>query len=421
MKKWVLVSALGIILLIAAILFVDTGLWPNSSQSGSEKRQATSSETDEKNGEQNDSGNRSSPDPSQLIEEALVEEYETKPLPETRVIGKKFFPEKKIQVVGGWRLPDDQPMIELQFWEPNDKGELTRCPVRHMTVYRFENNGTPCKRAPVEVTGAGIPSPQHYAYAVRYLLFHTSQLQNNSSKGLVMGRTYRMTFLHKGYSHSKASKRGSLLVKIPKDVPDGKMIVMKLDVSKKFDIGEYQTQLNRKSLRVGIGDDMRSSTGFVLVREASSDWIANYHEFPVQGKNVKCRVKEMGGELALVRKKNYAHVLCYKRSVKSERIKLPEDADIVVRDKDLVSFRLKVPQDQAKSRAEGVGLFYDQDDKIPLAATECDQSSDSVELEFVPGTYFVGFWTGDKSQILGQVTIEDTDSGEVLTVDPVKD
>jgi hypothetical protein len=272
-------------------------------------------------------------------------------------------------------------------------------------------------RAPVEMTSAGISTSNDKVRAARFLLFDTLELEDNPSKGLVMGRTYYMIFHQPGWGYDRdPNKKGSALVKMPAEVPPGKMAIMDIDVTKKFDYTEYYMAAHKTYVTVHVSEDLPQK-GYILLHDPGR--LSSYRRLRVDGATVTVEVEKLGGELALVSKKgDYGHVICYKARVSSKTVDLPADADIVVSPEDLIEFRLRLPTERLPKQVEGIGLMYDSEDRIPLAGTEFSEVPKTVAFEFIPGTYRVACWFGARGTIVGQVTVRKSDAGKTLDVQP---
>jgi hypothetical protein len=147
--------------------------------------------------------------------------------------------------------------------------------------------------------------------------------------------------------------------------------------------------------------------------------------------------KQLGGQLRVTARSKLAGTgWMYVRSVRKRRLQLPADADLVVKLERMVSFRVSVPREKIADDLVGLAIKVKPDDVFPMAwllVTEGEVrrslvSAGTVEMRFVPGTYFFtslcwpkkGDWESRREEVLGTLTIAEDSAGKTLKLAPVK-
>jgi hypothetical protein len=147
--------------------------------------------------------------------------------------------------------------------------------------------------------------------------------------------------------------------------------------------------------------------------------------------------KELGGELRVTEKKRSGEGWMYIHSVSRREMKLPEDAELVVEEKDLLSFKVRVPADVVSEDLVCVAIKVHPSDSLPMswlllrdkdgAAIKKLEAEGMLEMRFVPGTYWFttlalpkgGSWQDRREDVLGKLTITQDSAGKTLEIQPL--
>ena len=361
--------------------------------------------------------------------------------------------------VKGWdRTREDTAWLELRFVKPGKKGKMIPCRV-HTCLIRGEWKGddvtprfdgnlngdfdlTRLKDYAHKV-GATIP----YATAFRFPIARDwARVADGDFAGLGMGRTYFMDFHHLGYSSAKTpaeerALKGRAMIRVPEDVKPGQVAVMEVDVSQYFRRWWLYDEVKRTDIEIVLEGELAQRASSLLLRHRTNTTSKSVAVDGQRQVTVSIEEDELGGELIAATPEidDAGYALCYKREISGGRVELPDDADVVVQDKDLVRFNLRLNPDQLKHvqgqlRAQpsrprpwtsALGLLIERDDVLMVSGRELVEQEipTSVKLAFIPGTYYVVYRDGKagRQQVIGKVTITKADAGKTLQVQPLDD
>ena len=120
--------------------------------------------------------------------------------------------------------------------------------------------------------------------------------------------------------------------------------------------------------------------------------------------------------------------------MQKRHLQFPEDADIVIKSRDLIHFNLSVKKQNLTEDLAGISLKIKKHDEMPMAWINFDRKhkhllrglneKGMLSMQFIPGRYFVEavYWPeGTVSEhreleCLGTVTIRETDSKKTLSI-----
>jgi hypothetical protein len=158
---------------------------------------------------------------------------------------------------------------------------------------------------------------------------------------------------------------------------------------------------------------------------------------PSEDGTFKLEVDEVGGLLRVTRKVRSGHGWMYINPVRKRDLTLAADADLVLEEGKLVSFKVRLPKERLTSDLAGVAIFVKRGDKIPMSwlalrkgpARQAALKTGVVEMQFVPGKYTVMVmhwaegtgWKGRRRKPLGTITITKDSAGKVLVPVPLEE
>ncbi|MBS3763547.1 MAG: hypothetical protein KGZ25_09630, partial [Planctomycetes bacterium] len=340
--------------------------------------------------------------------------------------------------------PKNAPKLFLRFRCPDADGGLSRCAVTGGTFkpleitnddytyayqYKQEPDGfsldVPSKKY-VNMLHEGRedeydpskhgPYYRKGGYGVVLLLSQGAPLKYDS---LIMGRTYGMT-IHRENDKGKHIWSHTIL-RVPEDVPEGKTVVKVIDVTEERDWREMDRAEPKKvsvKLKSVIPEKGKLLAGlWDAGREKRvSRWFKGEEE-------VVFEVLGMGGELGVIHyvEPEKGYVFYYKRRVKEQEVTLPKDADLVVDPDEVLSFRIKIPQNEVPYDSTGMSLLMHRDSTVPIGGAEFanveswDRSSkkppSTLPLMAPPGNYHVAYGF-DAPKVIGKITVKKSDAGK---------
>ncbi len=332
---------------------------------------------------------------------------------------------------GGYGMSLDTPMVELRFRRPGPEGELDPFPVQSVRFYPAWNGRTHKPRdGECSFMTCFDGLDYKFSYAVRFWL--SESFSTYKWPVILLGQKYYVIFYHSGYYNRRRTpdKWGSALIQIPEEVPRGKMAVFTVDVTERAenwaDPNSYN-QISKKKVKIDArvrGTDKR-------VRAALYDRSAGFpRQTRLEGGEGEIEVLKLGGEMVVgVGGETDGHMLYYMRSVQDTEVTFPRDADFAAEPDEVLSFRLKVPQQRVPHDALGLSLLMHRDSKLPVAGTEFTNVSgwrrsskkppESVPMNAPPGQYYVGY--GRDPEEIGKVTVKKSDAGKTLEVHPLEE
>ncbi|MBS3764248.1 MAG: hypothetical protein KGZ25_13200, partial [Planctomycetes bacterium] len=146
--------------------------------------------------------------------------------------------ERRILEYNNYGRPKDVPMLELRFRKEAKEGGWEKCLLDGVVFQPF-TNGKTIKMTDKEAIGVGLNKSRAYpsiqgGYGCRVLVAETRSPENLDGI-LAMGHKYHMEFRQPGYEtrYETPEKWGSKIIKIPENVPRGKVAIMEVDVTGK--------------------------------------------------------------------------------------------------------------------------------------------------------------------------------------------
>ncbi len=348
-----------------------------------------------------------------------------------------YYQEEELRVYGDPNAPADQPRLELRFRKPSPTGEMV--PYRLMglvikawredleeDVYRTK------PRTSQEIYGLGFRDHNDIdksgAKAVRVLI--SDELEKEDFRGLYMGRKYYMIAQHAGRRDPTIDVIGSFLLQVPENVPPGKVAVMEIDVTQKFD--PYPDERETVSLHIK-GEFPEEAYGVL----STSDKRQVRIRIGPDGKG-QAKIDELGGELTVLVPRELGstgayimELLYHKNPVNSNKVVFPDDADIINDTNERVTFHLRVPSERLDDETAymAFALYMKRDSLFPLSISYAgppdkipsvkENLPNSVEMSFVPGKYYVGYITETDWEIIGRIRIRPEDEGRTLRIQPL--
>jgi hypothetical protein len=339
------------------------------------------------------------------------------------------WPKGKLWVYGHAYAPPELPRLEIRFRRPSLEGGMKPCKLGALIIQAWREGGrnmlrrTPqelsfpmgFKQQGIEVTGAK---------AIRTLI--TNNLKLKEFQGLYMGRMYYLKFQHLGFegTHETPDKWGSCLLRVPDDVPPGKVVVMEIDVTQKFDPHQVQMHVVRVHVRGKV-------PGRGLVQMAVPGGRTQSARVQSDG-TARIQVEKLGGELAVLSflRQDVGHLLYYKREVQSEEVRFPEDADVTVSAGEVLKFRIRVPREGVPTQSQGLALLMHRDSSVPVGGMEFaevdgwergdEELPASIPLLAAPGSYYVAYNFRNPT-VIGKLNVGQFDAGKTLQVQPVEE
>ena len=360
--------------------------------------------------------------------------------------------------VKGWDTRTDNPAwLELRFVEPGPDGAKQPARVIICRAYGEWKDGRVAQVVYGNVKSEfdlsdypdyakDVGATISYATAIRFPITKEWPLPLAEFRGCAMGRVYMFNFLRAGYrtvqrDDEKKKFYGRAMIRIPDDVKPGEVAVMEVDVTKYFPMWWTRVEHKTVEVQVHLSQSLASQASSISLRcRGRQESVADI----IDGKrrvSLAIRPESLGGELVLQAPEmdDAGHALCYMRAVTKTTVCLPDDADLVVDKRDLVSVQLALEkaniqnvkeQLRAQPRRMGswtsaVGLLVDRAD-IELVSGHEIAGNDlprEVDVAFIPGTYYVVYRDGkaNRQQVIGKVTITKADAGKTLQVQPLDD
>ncbi len=334
-------------------------------------------------------------------------------------------------------VPLNVPMIELRFFRRATDSTLRPLYVRQAYIGPWKKGKTVSgKREELK----GSTSIKANAFRVG-----VSDEKGSMYGTLLAGRIYYLLLYPKKGTFEPHPERGEsfeVLFQVPESIPEKKMAIVNI-------VAEYrypELMMKMKKLR---GDTPKSISGTISGSMPVNPKRLRAGYYPRQGgykrakvgsdKEFNLEADKLGGMLRVTEMKRQAVGWIYIHSVKKRNLKLPRDADLVIREKQLVPFRLKIPPGKIKDDLAGVSLKVNKDDEMPMAWVNFNSTHDNnlqelktsgtLEMRFVPGECFVEAlywpegteWSERKLEILGRVRITKSDAGKTVKVQPLEE
>lgn len=367
----------------------------------------------------------------------------------------KSYPGKKLWIAGFSKIEDNPPQVEMRFVKPGPDGKMVPQPVWSFSTqgiwdgYTVDRDhsllDTSFRNPPWSTKKNMSPQGPNHACAFRCPLAKKQQ-DRSDFKGFYMGRIYFINFKmlpSKVTEENRTANRlwKSSFVKMPDDVPPGHVAVMNIDMTRDVKSQWWLKRDDpRKTVRVKLADELAHRTKGLILADAAArgdDW--NMHTLK-EKTTAKLEVKKLGGELVAVSKGTAGiHAVCYVSNVTDQKINLPQDADFVVSKNEVIRFQLKTPRARItdvckdfarmpeKNRPWTDAIWLTMKEKRGLMVAGADLPRDnlpeSVALNFVPGDYYVVYQDGDagRRKTIGKITVEESDAGKTLEVEPLEE
>jgi hypothetical protein len=247
-----------------------------------------------------------------------------------------------------------------------------------------------------------------------------------------LGRSYYIRFSVK---EGEKTKDYEAIFHLPEKIDRGKMYRMWVLADTPFP--QIFGPMNAPKVIAGR-IAVKPAAGFEKIEVAYSRTIGDEHRVqPAADGTFKVEARELGGELRVAEKKPSGEGWMYIHSVSRRELKLPEDAELVVEAKDLVSFRVSVPAGVVSEELRGVAIKVHPSDYLPMSwlllhdrdglAIKKLAAEGTVGLRFVPGTYWFttltlpkgGSWQDRREEVLGKLTITKDSAGQTLELQPL--
>ncbi|MBS3763545.1 MAG: hypothetical protein KGZ25_09620, partial [Planctomycetes bacterium] len=231
-------------------------------------------------------------------------------------------------------------------------------------------------------------------------------------------------FRQPGYEtrYETPEKWGSKIIKIPENVPRGKVAIMEVDVTGKE--GEEWHRIHQEEVTVEVKGIPGKVNLIVQIHDpAEKTWFKILLRGSRKG---SFKVRELGGEMTVIREdRPYAQY--YVRKIDKHKLVVPRDADIVATEEKVVKFHLPVEKEKLPESVRAFWLFVDKDDVCPVAAADTrvftgvkeHRLAEKATLQYAPGTYYVAYGQGQSNDphFFGKVTIAPESEGKTLEVE----
>ncbi|MBS3764447.1 MAG: hypothetical protein KGZ25_14210, partial [Planctomycetes bacterium] len=256
-------------------------------------------------------------------------------------------------------LYTDVPLIEMRFWKPGSSSELERVRVSHVRWGSWLN-------VPLEEGGGNVKD------------WGGCEVGAKAVRVPVCPEDKETDYMKLGHRHlvRMSVSRGEMyesVVRIPEDIPRGKMYV--IDVIGKYPAWTFEhkardkMQEQRKYIRGQIKGnppvplkEMRVEYFNIEKRKKRSTHIDADGTF-------KVRADDLGEMLRVTKPQHTGVGWLYIHSVKKRKLSLPHEADLVMRPEDLVEFHLQIPAQQVNDDLASIGLKVHRDDRVPMSWT----------------------------------------------------
>ncbi|MFP4029863.1 MAG: hypothetical protein ACLFWL_18960 [Candidatus Brocadiia bacterium] len=338
----------------------------------------------------------------------------------------------KTYIQGTPKMSLDTPKVEIRFRKEDEQGELVPFPIVRVRSFPIWDGAphTPRKGEAIDLDCRGPGTPYDFAYAARFLL--SDSLNKFPYDVYLFGQKYFMVFYHRGSEGVRIPEdSGTAVIEMPEEVPQGKVAVFTVDVTKKnrnWRWPSYYTQTRRKTVNV------------LMPKSVSRRPVSGSLYDPGSGRRVpihmtgdgsgRAGVQKLGGELVIgVGGEKDGHLLYYKRRVRSQKVRLPEDADVAVNPEDIVTFYVRVPPKKVPYDSMGLGLLMHADSKLQVGGMEFaniegwhrgkKKPPARLPMNAPPGEYFVFY--GTEQKVIGKITINKSDAGKTLEVEPLEE
>ncbi|MBS3764258.1 MAG: hypothetical protein KGZ25_13255 [Planctomycetes bacterium] len=340
--------------------------------------------------------------------------------------------ESKTYIQGGMGIRLDTPKVEIRFREEDEQGELVPFPIVRVLSFPIWDGAThlPREGEALDLDCRGPGTRYDFVHAARFLL--SDNLNKLPYNVYLFGQKYFMVFYHRGSEGVGIPEdSGSAVIQMPEEVPQGKVAVFTVDVTKKdknWRRPSYYTQIREKTVKISMPKSIFKRPVSGALYDPGSGRPAPIH---MRGDGSGgAGVEKLGGELVIgVGGEKDGHLLYYKRHVRNEKIRLPEDADIAVSAEDVITFYLKVPQEKVPYDSIGLGLLMHEDSKLQVGGMEFanvegwDRSKKKppvrLPMNAPPGEYFVFY--GTEQETIGKITVKKSDAGKTLEVQSLEE
>ncbi|MBS3764275.1 MAG: hypothetical protein KGZ25_13340 [Planctomycetes bacterium] len=334
-------------------------------------------------------------------------------------------------------VPADIPVVELRFFETSGDGKQEPVDVEGALFNRWQNGKIMesedheldtnlevdghSLRLGVSPQGSGQPETLRFShrYRIQYMV---------PEKRDEMGDT--------GYGYPWYEN----VFAVPDEIPRGKIAVINLFTRYPLPtLTRKSKKLSKppKQIRGTIKADLRAhgqhlEVGYFLSGRSDKT-------FPRFDGSFSLQAEKLGGMLRVTERKRQAVGWMCVRSVQKRRLRLPEDADVVIEPDDLVEFKLRIRPENITKDLARISVKLKRDDPVPMAWINFDakdrhlhkelQQTHTLDMSFIPGQHWVlalywprkTAWDKRKVKVLGQLQVEKSDASKTLEVEPLEE
>lgn len=325
----------------------------------------------------------------------------------------------------------DIAMVEFRFLKKNQKGEMEKLFVEHISAY--QRIGRESKRVNTEWEfGSPVISVESYALRVG------AALPGTGFRFLGFGKRY-----HLKYKAIDAESGDPLffdsIIKVPEHIPAGKMAVIEVLAKPKL-AGGYAIPKSppKPDTRIQISGKITP-----LLPPTETEWMLAYNHPNTNGRVAPIEddgsfyigKREPNGMLRVSERGRTGVAWIIIDSVEKSQLTLPEDADRIITRESLRDIEIVIPEEPDIETFSGIWVVDDKDGYGPIAGQTAPSRYEAEKLEQFyeratlrmkapPGKYWVkAFYDPSRVWIdLGWITIpEKNGSGIVPKLRPVLD
>ncbi len=320
----------------------------------------------------------------------------------------------------------DRPAIDLHFRKPGPDGSMRPARIQRIDFWPIDpESKTRLKRIePTEMHSMGYEDGLCW---IRLSLFEDAV--SDDYLGLKLGRTYYIQmwrdrwFRLKKQLQKGLKGRGSAIVTIPEQVPEGKVLVVKLDVTATDDEWRITEDMVPQKVTMKMPQYRNRSIAYFHYNPSTK------HLYPskiIRSKTVTWNPSSMKEEIGIFDiKRRYR--LMYRGNLK-KNLKFPRDATEVVKAEDVTRFQVRVPKDVPEDTIS-LCLLKGGDEHVPVALGRIPDHPDpdtidiggrKMEFYAPPGTYHVAYAIQDVGSVMkrfGMVTVPESADGKMLSIE----
>ncbi|MFW6457567.1 MAG: hypothetical protein ACOC0A_04655 [Planctomycetota bacterium] len=364
-----------------------------------------------------------------------------------RYVSPSWWDKKSKTTFSEWKgAPADTPGLKMRFMRRNGEGELEPVIVVGVSSVNPFNGFKMIHSRKREIGSLACNDPHWDEGSYAAVVPLAEKLPCKHSYWL-MGQTYGMTFRYRKGGEEATNMR---LVRMPENVPPGKMAVIEVDVTKKQD--KWWHRIQGPTLKVQIAPEILTSQMSLYVWDKKGGKQGRPRHVKI-GPNGRAKIKlhELGGDLRLASSRHprgksrrvFTFPVWYVKSVNSRKITLPEDASLAISAEDVVQLTLEFSKDMVPDDSAAVGLLASRRSHLSLCHHQIEETPvTTVPMEAPPGEYFVAAYSSNSSawgkpsavrmvanaleatkamDVIGKVTIEKSDAGKTIEVEPLEE